>query len=365
MHPKVDEDLMKKMQMPPKSDFGIDKRSTRGVYVFLHYVCQRIVFIGYNDWEKPAPKWRRVASQYVMRFWCIVVMVCAGFFHIKYIDHTKKRPVSRQPKDLPKFKWNEPYPLVGPHMSLFDIISVGGYVGTPSFVAKATMKNVPIVSFLLKAYRCILVEREVEKAKTGNSHSSSAGLIVERISYPQPNEYTPHIFAEGTTGNGTCITRFSKGVFIAGVPVRPFAVHYPYKFSSINYDSVDAFPLMWNILTQFYCSFELEIFDVYNPSEAEKADPQLYTSNVGRYIADQVGLPYIDDIDMRDKTVCLHLQRGKITWNEALDELDHIDQLRKEEKIKDAERAKANMLALHRLETNDREKRIEHMDKKL
>ena len=115
------------------------------------------------------------------------------------------------------------------------------------------------------------------------------------------------------------ITRFKRGAFISGRPVRPFALSYPNYFCSLNFDSVETLPLLWDIVTQFFSTFRLEILDVYIPSPEEQKDPQLYADNVGRYIAETMGVPYRADVDSRDKAILISLLDEKITWEKALE----------------------------------------------
>ena len=139
-----------------------------------------------------------------MRIFSQIVMICLGIYRFQIIDHTSSRPTSKQPRDLPYFTWDQQLPLVGPHMSLLDILGAGGFLGTPSFLSKAELAKVGMVSFLLKAYRCILVTREFdEKVDTKvlkeafpmfDPNKTAGQHLRERIESPLPGFFLFFLF---------------------------------------------------------------------------------------------------------------------------------------------------------------------------
>ncbi|KAH7827185.1 putative lysophosphatidylcholine acyltransferase / lyso-PAF acetyltransferase [Monocercomonoides exilis] len=298
------------------------------VCFIMHYIMQRIVYIGYKDWDNPAPKWRRRCSQMVYFIWGRLLMISFGFYHITVIDHTKNRPLSNNPADLPRYVVDQPYPLIGPHMSLLDVFFLSAYFGLPSIMAKDSVASAPYVSFMMKIMRGLVQYRDPELKKT---HPSATEVLRQRIESPVKGEYTPLVFAEGTTNNGTCLTRFRKGAFLSGKPVRPFILCYPHKHCCLNWDTNSVFDMIYSMLTQFYNNFRLEILDVYNPSIEEQHDAQLYASNVGKMIAEKMGLPYRPDVDLREKLIILRLVGRKITWEQAQKELADSEKQKEKE----------------------------------
>ena len=158
------------------------------------------------------------------------------------------------------------------------------------------------------------------------SHDSQSPFISSSL-----DDITPLVFIEGTTGNSTCITRIRKGAFLAGKPVRPFALSYPFKHRAVNWDT-NPFPsLLYDIATQFVNHIRVELFPVYYPSPEEQKDPELYATNIGHYLSEKMCLPYRPDVDLREKLVCLQLVNGKISWEQAEEIMARNDADRLEE----------------------------------
>ncbi|KAK2954780.1 putative Lysophospholipid acyltransferase LPEAT2 [Blattamonas nauphoetae] len=288
----------------------------------VFYVNLRIIFIGYRSWDKPASKWRRRLSQFAL--WLANIQTCLAFCIIpKYVDHSKRDPKDPKSKTHPSFSWDQSYTLVGNHLSVYDPIIGGSYLGNPSVMANGAFMNVPILGFILKHFRAVAAYRD----KTDHTKRKSASEVyVDRINNPQEGEYPVCIYPEGTDTNGSCVTRFHKGAFLPGKPVRPFIIKYPGKQLNMAWDSISAVSLVWETACQFYCRFELHVFDLYYPSESEQADPELYSQNVGKFIAYQLGVPYRPECDIPHYLIASKLWNKKLTWDEALCQLEQINQ---------------------------------------
>ncbi|KAK2953161.1 putative Lysophospholipid acyltransferase LPEAT1 [Blattamonas nauphoetae] len=299
----------------------------RILWYILHFVLlailQRIVYIGVNlnDFNVPPPKWRRRLSQWMMCYISAITFPAAGIYRPKIIDHTKDRPKSTEAKDLPRYEWDQPWCIVANHQSFLDVIHATAVLGYPSTMTKDVLYNVPFLGIVLKASRNFVQYR----SKTKGDRPSSFAQLQDRMKNPQENDFSPLVYGEGTVGNGTCIGRFHKGPFTAGLPVRPVAISYPSKHCSLNTDTIEFLPCAYDITTQFVNRFQLEIFDLYIPSEAEKNDPQLYANNVGTLIANSLNIPYRPDIDSRYKFITRDLARGKITWEQAMEKVDELE----------------------------------------
>ncbi|KAA6384992.1 MAG: putative lysophospholipid acyltransferase LPEAT1 [Streblomastix strix] len=298
-----------------------------------------------SDWSNPAPNWRRRTSQVFMKFISRIMMFCAGFYWVKLVDHTKNS--NKDPIKYPKFSITEPYPLVGNHLTLIDIISVGQFAGPVSFLAKDALTKVPVVSFLLKAFRSIIVERRdrdekvdqdknnKDKNESDSQQQNSLGQLTDRITNEPNTLYRPLVFAEGTTGNGKQITRFRKGAFISGKPVRLFTIRYISPHCSCSWESVELFYYLYDMVTQFYMNFEMHVYDLYYPNEDEIEDPDLYAKNCGQFVADELKMPYRHDVDIAYKFILLDILKGKITWDEALEQVKQDEEKRENVQMKE------------------------------
>ena len=60
------------------------------------------------------------------------------------------------------------------------------------------------------------------------------------------------------------------------------------------YSNTGAWQLLWLTLCQLHTRVEVEFLPVYQPSEAEKANPKLYAYNVRKIMADALGIPFTD-----------------------------------------------------------------------
>ena len=58
------------------------------------------------------------------------------------------------------------------------------------------------------------------------------------------------LFPEGTTSNGTSLLPFRRGAFVAGVPVQPVLIKYPFKRFNPAWDTISAIRHLMIALTQ-------------------------------------------------------------------------------------------------------------------
>jgi len=89
------------------------------------------------------------------------------------------------------------------------------------------------------------------------------------------------VFPEGVTTADSFLLQFKPGSFLAGTPVQPVVVKYPYCHYEVVW-SCDM-NILWSVyrmLCQVYNCMVVTYLPVYYPNEAEKADPQLFADNV-------------------------------------------------------------------------------------
>lgn len=108
------------------------------------------------------------------------------------------------------------------------------------------------------------------------------------------------VFPEGTTTNGTCLIRFRRGSFVAGLPVQPVLIRHPFKHFSPTWETIPILSYAFRLLTQFVNFVEIIYLPVYIPNEEEKKDPSLFAENVRRKMAAVVNLP-LKDATRNDK----------------------------------------------------------------
>ncbi|KAK2952804.1 putative Lysophospholipid acyltransferase LPEAT1 [Blattamonas nauphoetae] len=292
----------------------------------LNFLWQRLVFIGVKDFTNPASSFRRTLSVKGCTFLSALTFYAIGMFP-KVVDHSKDRPRSKNPQDLPRYEKDQPWVLVGNHSSFMDVTAVSGAFSFPSTMAKDAFMKAPLVGFILRCSRSIFQVRQKPHEK--DKPNPTIVEMERRIKHPEPGEYTLCMFPEGTTGNGKYITRYRTGAFQFGEPVRPFAIRYMSPHCGTTWEINGFVSGFVELASQFYTRMQVDILDLYVPSEEEKADPQLFADNVGALTAKTLGIPYRRDVDFRTKMVALDLVFHGLKWEDALVRLDDIEKDRR------------------------------------
>uniref|UniRef100_A0A7N6A8U1 Phospholipid/glycerol acyltransferase domain-containing protein n=1 Tax=Anabas testudineus TaxID=64144 RepID=A0A7N6A8U1_ANATE len=152
-----------------------------------------------------------------------------------------------------------PVLVVAPHSSFLDMLVLCP-THLPTVVSRSENVSLPVIGALLDFNQSVLVSR-----KDPESRKRAVSQLTERLT---SNGYWPQMlmFPEGTTTNGQALIKFKPGAFLAGVPVQPVLLRYPNKL----------------------------FLPVYNPSQEEKDDPNLYADNVQKLMAKALGVPATD-----------------------------------------------------------------------
>ncbi|KAK4538445.1 hypothetical protein CDCA_CDCA17G4470 [Cyanidium caldarium] len=177
--------------------------------------------------------------------------------------------------------------LVSNHVSFFDILYFV-YAFAPSFVAKAQVRQLPLIGIITAALQGIFVDREQ------HTTASATEQVVRRVTAVDAADYPPLLlFPEGTTSNNEAVLRFHSGAFVPGVPVVPFALRY--RFGQCDPAFVGLSP--WTvlcILAEPCYALTVHCLPVYRPSAGERADPRRYAESVRRLLARSLGVEPLD-----------------------------------------------------------------------
>ncbi|KAF2299903.1 hypothetical protein GH714_005906 [Hevea brasiliensis] len=192
-----------------------------------------------------------------------------------------------------------PGAIISNHISYLDILYHMSS-SFPSFVAKRSVAKLPLVGLISKCLGCVYVQRESKSS----DFKGVAGLVTERVREAYQNRSAPTmmLFPEGTTTNGDFLLPFKTGAFLAGVPVLPVILRYPYQRFSPAWDSISGVRHVIFLLCQFINYIEVKRLPVYYPSQEEKDDPKLYACNVRRLMAHEGDL-VMSDIGLAEKRV--------------------------------------------------------------
>lgn len=194
----------------------------------------------------------------------------------------------------------------------------------------------PVSLFPLRpTVQCIFVSRTDKDSRTTVADEILRRSKVERGLWHRQLL----VFPEGTTTNGSAVISFKVGSFAGGVSVQPVAVSYPSnKICDPSWVSGGPHPgeILFKLLCQPWNCMNVTFLPVYNPDAAEIADPLLFSTNVRRLIAAELGVP-ASDHSFDD--VLLLMEAKKLGYQGGL--RDCISELKNMRKILEIDLAKA------------------------
>ncbi|KAK8513917.1 hypothetical protein V6N13_005104 [Hibiscus sabdariffa] len=170
----------------------------------------------------------------------------------------------------------------------------------PSFVAKRSVAKIPLVGLISKCLGCVYVQRESKSS----DFKGVAGVVTDRVHEAHRNKSAPMImlFPEGTTTNGDYLLPFKTSAFLAGAPVVPIILRYPYQRFSPAWDTKTGVRHVVLLLCQFVNHMEVIHLPIYHPSQQEKDDPKQYANNVRRLMVAEGNL-ILSDIGLAEKRI--------------------------------------------------------------
>ncbi|XP_018457802.2 lysophospholipid acyltransferase LPEAT1 isoform X1 [Raphanus sativus] len=241
--------------------------------------------------------WRRTVIVGSGRFLSRVLLFVFGFYWIPESCPDPETTSSSEEDD--KEEPERPGVIVSNHVSYLDILYHMS-ASFPSFVAKRSVGKLPLVGLISKCLGCVYVQREAKSP----DFKGVSGTVNERVREAHRNKSAPTImlFPEGTTTNGDYLLTFKTGAFLAGTPVLPVILKYPYERFSVAWDTISGARHVLFLLCQFVNHLEVIRLPVYYPSQEEKDNPKLYASNVRRLMASE-GNMILSDLGLGDKRI--------------------------------------------------------------
>ncbi|CAF2208074.1 lysophospholipid acyltransferase LPEAT1 isoform X1 [Brassica rapa] len=242
--------------------------------------------------------WRRSVIVRCGRFLSRVLLFVFGFYWIP-----ERRPdpetICSEEGETDKEEPERPGVIVSNHVSYLDILYHMS-ASFPSFVAKRSVGKLPLVGLISKCLGCVYVQREAKSP----DFKGVSGTVNERVREAHRNKSAPTImlFPEGTTTNGDYLLTFKTGAFLAGTPVLPVILKYPYERFSAAWDTISGARHVLFLLCQFVNHLEVIRLPVYYPSQEEKDNPKLYASNVRKLMASE-GNMILSDLGLGDKRI--------------------------------------------------------------
>ncbi|XP_044197716.1 lysophospholipid acyltransferase LPCAT4 [Thunnus albacares] len=254
-------------------------RITLGTLLFLiMWPLARLRLAGLSEEERsrPVTGWRCWLLHPIIWFLSRAVFFFLGFMWVK----VKGRRANLK---------EAPVLVVAPHSGFLDMVVLFP-TQLATVVSRSENTNIPVIGALLEFNQSVMVSR-----KDPESRKKAVGQLAERLT---SNGYWPQMlmFPEGTTTNGSALIKFKPGAFLSGVPVQPVLLHYPNKLDTVRwtYKGTTWIEALWHTASQLYTNVTVEFLPVYNPSQEEKNDPNLYADNVQKLMAEALGVPATD-----------------------------------------------------------------------
>ncbi|CAK6977572.1 lysophospholipid acyltransferase LPCAT4 [Scomber scombrus] len=236
----------------------------------------RLAGLSEEECSRPVTGWRSWLLHPIVWFLSRSVFFCLGFLWVK---------VKGRRADLKE----APVLVVAPHSGFLDM-TVLFPTQLPTVVSRSENTSIPVIGACLEFNQAVMVSR-----KDPESRKKAVTQLTERLT---SNGYWPQMlmFPEGTTTNGSALIKFKPGAFLTGVPVQPVLLHYPNKVDTVRwtYKGTTWVEALWHTASQLYTNVTVEFLPVYNPSQEEKNDPNLYADNVQKLMAEALRLPATD-----------------------------------------------------------------------
>jgi len=207
-----------------------------------------------------------------------------------------------------------PKVIVANHSSYLDVILMMSTYAA-AFLAKTGTLGVPMIGRISEAIGCIYVDlktrsRGLEDKKNPDSTPGREGSVTAHLCKKiveleaDPDSQPIVVFPEGTTTNGTALTTFKSGAFVAGRPVQPILIRYRHKWFNPSWETIVFTEHVFKLLSQVYNAVELIELPVYDPSQHPEATPRQHAQNVRELMAAAEELPMVDT--NRHVKLCYH-----------------------------------------------------------
>ncbi|XP_029931678.1 lysophospholipid acyltransferase LPCAT4 isoform X2 [Myripristis murdjan] len=248
------------------------------IFFLIMWPLARLRLAGLSEEERsrPVTGWRRWLFHPIILVLSRAVFFSLGFLWVK---------IKGRRADLKE----APVLAVAPHSGFLDMLVLCP-TQLATVVSRSENSSLPVIGALLEFNQSVLVSR-----KDPESRKKAVAQITERVT---SNGYWPQMlmFPEGTTTNGSALIKFKPGAFLAGVPIQPVLLHYPNKLDTVRwtYKGTTWVEALWHTTSQLYTNMTVEFLPVYNPTEEEKQDPNLYADNVQKLMAKALGVPATD-----------------------------------------------------------------------
>ena len=90
------------------------------------------------------------------------------------------------------------------------------------------------------------------------------------------------LFPEGSCTNQSALLPFKLGAFVAGKPVQPVLIRFPFRFTDPSWPAIGpSLPaLVFRMMAGLWQSVHIKYLPVVTPTEEEKAAPAVFAAKV-------------------------------------------------------------------------------------
>ncbi|EPS60904.1 hypothetical protein M569_13895, partial [Genlisea aurea] len=291
------------------------------IYYVICRVCTACLAPNMEDGQEDFAHmggWRRAVIVRTGRTLSRLMLIVFGFYWISE-NHRYKDADSELNEEVTFLYFqledsSRPGAIISNHVSYIDILYHMSS-SFPSFVAKGSVAELPLVGIISKCLGCVYVQRE----SRSSDFRGISGVVNQRIREAHQNKFAPKfmLFPEGTTTNGDYLIPFKSGAFLAGAPVLPVILRYPYQRFSPAWDSISGGRHLLLLLCQFVNYLEVTHLPVYRPSEEERRNPKMYAENVRKLMARE-GNMMTSEVGLAEKLVYMAALNGNISMPTVL-----------------------------------------------
>jgi len=149
-----------------------------------------------------------------------------------------------------KFQGKRVSTVVANHISFIEVLLWMSQMTPPAFTPASFVKKFPVGDHYCRALQSIYIDRisSTEELDRQVADVAKRQELIERDDL----EWGPLlIFAEGSVTNGKNLSRFRRGAFAAGLPVKPVFHRYYWKNVSPEYSTLKGLDLSLIMISEF------------------------------------------------------------------------------------------------------------------
>lgn len=191
--------------------------------------------------------------------------------------------------------------IISNHISYADVMYIG-YKEAPCWVAKASVKSIPLLGYIGLCFKNIFIDRV---CKAEGKLDVAKQIENQQIAVSEGRSAFPIcLYPEGTASNGRCLIAFKKGAFHSLTPVKSylFKVDNRYGKWPLATGGMSIAIHMFITMTFLKCNLDAYILPVFTPTEylfehykhLGKDKVEIYSEAMRRIIGQIGNLPLIN-----------------------------------------------------------------------